>query len=202
MAGAGGKRELIMRAEAGVKPRRGVAKTFAGIAAPAGSAPASVGTFQLGFAPLRAPTELTWRAGGELFAEHVFPAPTFFIRETHPGEVEQLVDQDALELPAAGQHFGVEENEPARNRGGRGMGTERAPHLDADRAAQERRQHGLAGGRLRSWLRRQRLGRLSEKFHTLDSGLEALGQILEPFGHVRLPDLATDGVQNFVYGLR
>src|ERR1700680_2136800 len=121
-----------MSAEAGVEPRRGVTKTFAGIAAPAGSAPAGVGAFELGFTPLRAPAELARRAGGELFSQHLFPAPAFCIRETHPREVEQLVDQDALELPAAGQHFGVQEDEPARNRGGGGMGTEGAPPLAAD----------------------------------------------------------------------
>src|SRR5579863_8002196 len=81
------------------------------------------------------------------------------------------------------------------------MGTERAPHLDADPAAGERRQHGLSRWRLRSRLRRHRLGGLSKEFDALNRGLEALGQILEPFGHVGLPDLSTDGVEDFVYWL-
>ena len=124
-----------MAGKASAKPSRGVAEAFADVAAPRGRAAAEVGAGEPALPPFRAPAELAGRARDKFPGQHALPAPASLVRETDPHEMEDLVDQDPLELPGAGQEFGVEQNPPVWNVGGSQMRAERTAKLDADGAA-------------------------------------------------------------------
>jgi hypothetical protein len=70
------------------------------------------------FPPFRAPAQFSADSGGNLGRQKFFPTPPAKVAETHPGEVEDLMNQDALELAMARQDFGVQEDNSFRDGGG------------------------------------------------------------------------------------
>jgi len=128
------KGELVVIAKSGEEPRGGIAETFAGVTAPGGGAACAIGTGELSFAPLRAPAEFT---PAELGLKNFFPTASGLVRQAQPGEMENFVDENAIEVVAIAKNLGVEQNEAARD-GGRGkMRAEGAAKLDADGPAGE-----------------------------------------------------------------
>ena len=141
-----------MIAEFGAQPGGGITEAFAYIASPGGGAAADIGTRELVLAPLGAPTQFAGARACKFGFEHAFPAPTGLIRQADPGEVENLMDQDAFEFASLGEDLGVEQNAAARNIRRGQVGAEGTANFDADRTSGERRQHycfagagGLAG---------------------------------------------------------
>lgn len=55
------------------------------------------------------------------------------------------MNQDALEIAAPREHFGVEKNQAAANEGRGEMGPERRPNADLDSSSGELGKHYLAG---------------------------------------------------------
>src|SRR5579885_3719673 len=58
--------------------------------------------------------------------------------------MKNLVDQDAFELAAAREDFGIQQDQPFRNRRRGEMPAQRCAHLNTNRTPAERRQHYLA----------------------------------------------------------
>ena len=151
---AGGARqsEFVMIAQFGAQPGGGIAEALTYVTPPGGSAAADVGRLELLLAPFGAPSEFARTGACQFGLQHAFPAPTGLIRQPDPGEVENLVDQDAFEFAALGEDLGVEQNAAARNIRRGQVGAEGTANFDADRTSSEGRQHycfagagGLAG---------------------------------------------------------
>ena len=149
---AGGARqsEFVMIAQFGAQPGGGIAEALAHVAPPGGRAAADVGASKFVLAPFGAPSELARALFGygasELGLEDAFPTPAGLVRKADPGEMEDLMDQDALELAALGEDLGIEQNAAARNIRCGQMRAEGAANFDADGTSGERRQHYCLGG--------------------------------------------------------
>jgi len=114
---AGGARqsEFVMIAQFGAQPGGGIAEALTYVTPPGGSAAADVGRLELLLAPFGAPSEFARTGACQFGLQHAFPAPTGLVRKADPGEMEDLMDQDALELAALGEDLGIEQNAAARN---------------------------------------------------------------------------------------
>src|SRR5580704_6505227 len=116
--------EFVVIAKAREKPGGGIAKTLAGVAAPRRCRGQGRGKrrdlrairsreFALEFllTPFRAPAELAGGARAEFGSKHIFPAPAFLIRQSRPGEMEDFMNQDALEIAGRAQGLRIDQNE-------------------------------------------------------------------------------------------
>ena len=103
--------ELVVSGQPGKEPRRGVAETFAGIAPPAGRAAKGIGGSQSILAPFGAPTQFTGNVLIQLLHEHLLPTSASLVGKPHPGEMKQLMDQDALKFSTARKHGGVQQDQ-------------------------------------------------------------------------------------------
>lgn len=90
---------------------------------------------KLNLAPFRAPAELAWGTRGQFSRKHALPAPARLVRKPDPRKVKNFVDQNALELTAATEKLGIEQNPPPRNVGGGQVRSQRSSDLDADGTA-------------------------------------------------------------------
>jgi hypothetical protein len=139
--------KLVVNPKAGEHPGSGVAKTFAGVAAPGRGAPARVGRSEFALAPLRAPAQLAPSTPSSFAGQQPLPAPARRIGKANPGKMENFVYQDALEVPAAGQDLRVQQDQAPWNGSGGKMAAQRAAHLNPERPAGEGRQpHGYLFG--------------------------------------------------------
>ena len=102
--------ELVVSGQPGKEPRRGVAETFAGIAPPAGRAAKGIGGSQRILAPFGAPTQFTRNVLMQLLHEHLLPTSASLVGKPHPGEMKQLMDQDALKFSTTRKHGGVQQD--------------------------------------------------------------------------------------------
>lgn len=94
------EREFRVTARAGVQPRGGIAKGFAGVFAPTAGAGSPVRGGEGALAPFRGPAELATGFVAELGGEEALPATAPGVSGTQPDEVEDLVDQNAGEFGA------------------------------------------------------------------------------------------------------
>ena len=145
---AGGARqsEFVMIAQFGAQPGGGIAEALTYVTPPGGSAAADVGRLELLLAPFGAPSEFARTGACQFGLQHAFPAPTGLVRKADPGEMEDLMDQDALELAALGEDLGIEQNAAARNIRCGQMRAEGAANFDADGTSGERRKHYCFAG--------------------------------------------------------
>jgi hypothetical protein len=88
-----------MAGKTGMEPCSAVAETLANVAPPGGATAGRISRFELGFAPLCAPAELSPHACPDLASHKRLPPPALGVSETHPHEVKKLMDQDAFEFP-------------------------------------------------------------------------------------------------------
>jgi hypothetical protein len=111
-----GQSVLIVLAESGETPRRGVAERFASVAAPSAGATLHIRIGKLVLAPLGAPTQITFGALGKFDRQDLFPSSSPRVRKTNPGEMENFVNQDALKIAAGAEHLPIEQDDAAGNR--------------------------------------------------------------------------------------
>jgi len=75
-------------------------------------AAADVGSSELVLAPFGAPAEFAGKLLGigesQFGLENAFPAPAGLVRKADPGEVENLMDQDAFKLAALREDLGIQ----------------------------------------------------------------------------------------------
>ena len=128
-----------MRSKAGEEPGRGIAEAFAGVTAPCAGTALVIRTAELALAPLRAPAEFARDVAVQFSDEDLFPTLARGVGQTHPGEMEDLVDQNSLKLTPALEHFGIKQDKPLGN-GSRGqMRAQRWTDFDSDGTASEER---------------------------------------------------------------
>ena len=196
------KGEFVVVAKAREKPRGGIAKALASVAAPRrcrrqrrGSCAIHSREFVL--APFRAPAQFAGSVCAEFGSKHVLPTPARLIRQSPPHEMEDLMNQDAFEIAGRAQCLRIDQNETPGN-GGRGkMGTERSAQLHSNRAAGQGWQH-LRFGRLR--LRRWASGQ--EKLRLEDDRCEAFVECGYVSLNVLVADSGHDCLANLVNGLK
>ena len=127
-----------MVTDSGEQPGRGIAETLAGILAPAAGATAAVGSGKLAFTPLGGPAQLARRARGDFPGEYVFERSALRIPQPQPGEMEQFVYENSIEVAAGAHERGFEQNlPPAEQRAGvdRAVAAEIGDKADSDGSA-------------------------------------------------------------------
>ena len=145
-ADAGGEGELVVSGQPGKEPRRGVAETFAGIAPPAARAAKGIGASQPILAPFGAPTQFTSNVLPQFSLQHLLPTSASLVRKPHPGEMKQLMDQDAFKFAMAREHGGIQQDQTSLDGCARYVRSQRRANLHANRASHQLGQHNLFGG--------------------------------------------------------
>src|ERR1035441_9396225 len=140
-----------MRADTREDPGRCVAEAFADVFAPTPGAAPRVARFERPLAPLRGPAQFAAGPAPHFLAEQRFVGPAARVAQPQPHEVENLMDEDAVELLRVGGQLRVERDASFTDERA-GVHTaaavcERAADFQPDRFAVHGRERGADFGR-------------------------------------------------------
>jgi len=127
-------------------PRRRVAEAFAGIETPGAGAPANLARRELFLTSFRAPSQLASCVQIQLASQSHLPIAPNYVREPHPCEMKNLVNQNPLEIAPFFQNLLIQQDQPLGNRSRGQMRPQGFPEFYADLSAAEGRKHDRGAG--------------------------------------------------------